>query len=61
MAASSGGSIYIYHARIFFRDMPTLCTKLSIATSKEKIEDVRENIKMYYDAERVLLSYEIHE
>lgn len=61
MAASSGGNIRIYHARIFFSDMPMLCVRLSIAANREELESVREMIKTHYDADRVLLSYEIHE
>ena len=61
MAASSGGSIRVYHARVFFCDMPTLCTRLSITAKKGELEKVREIIRAHYDADKVLLSYEIHE
>ena len=61
MAASSGGNIYVYHARVFFRDMRVLCTKLAITARKEALEAVRNIIKSHYDADKVLLSYEIHE
>lgn len=61
MAASSGGNVRIYHARVFFRDMPVLCTRLSVSVKKSDLENVREMIKTHYNADRVLLSYEIHE
>ena len=41
--------------------MPVLCTRLSVTVKKSDLENVREMIKTHYNADRVLLSYEIHE
>ena len=57
MEASSGGNIYVFHARVICSDI-TFGQKLALTVRREQLESVRQFLKEHYSAERILLSYE---
>lgn len=57
MEDSSGGNIYVFHARVVCSDI-TFGQKLALTVRREQLESVREFLKEHYGAERILLSYE---
>lgn len=57
MEASSGGNIYVFHARVVCSDI-AFGQRLSLTVRREQLESVREFLKEHYGAERILLSYE---
>ena len=58
MEALCGGEVYIHHIRVFRNDIRPFVVKVSISTELDKLEETREFIRKWYDAERILLSYD---
>ena len=58
MVALCGGDVYIHHARVVSKDLRTYGVPLSICTHKSKLEEVREWLRQYYQAERIILCYD---
>lgn len=56
MEASSGGNIYVFHARVVCSDI-TFGQKLALAIPRNLLESVRRFLIEYHGAERIYLSY----
>ena len=52
MGASCGGEVYIFHARIIWKDV-RMGVKLALNIAADELEKTREFIKNWYGCERV--------
>lgn len=57
MGASCGGEVYIFHARVIWKDV-RMGVKLALNIAADELEKTREFIKNWYGCEKVFLSYE---
>ena len=57
MEALCGGEVYIFHARVIWKDM-RMGVKLALNIADVELERTREFIRNWYGCEKVFLSYE---
>lgn len=58
MEALCGGEIYIHHARVVDNNIRTYGVKICLRSTRDKLEEIREWLREYYNADRILLAYD---
>ena len=58
MEALCGGEIYIHPVRVIDNNIRTYGVKISLRSTRDKLEEIREWLREYYNADRILLAYD---